>query len=201
MIRERSRAAACIVLTALAGCAGTPESRYYLLQPVAEPGAAYSAPARLDRQIHVDRVKVARYADRPELVTRVEPSRVTFAPFEVWAEPVQDVLTRSLVDALGADLGYGDVLMTPDRRDAPPVARVTVDVLGLDGDAAGVMVLDARWLLLAGPDEHLVAASRERIVMPAESPAEVPQRVAALEAALIELARRIATAIRTTTPP
>ncbi len=190
----------CAFLLALAGCAGTPESRYYLLEPGGAPVPGYSAPGRPDRLVHVDRVKIARYADRPELVTRVDRRRVTFTAFDVWAEPPQDVLTRALVDALGADLGYGDVLVTPDGRDAPPAARLTVEVLRFDGDADGTMVLDARWALRAGPDERLVATGRERIVEPADQPADPVQRVAAIERAIGELARRLTAQVRAAAP-
>lgn len=184
------------LLLALGGCGGTPESRYYLLEPAAGPAGAYSAPGRIDRLVHVDRVQVPRYADRPELVTRSDARRMSFAAFEVWAEPLQEVVTRALVDGIGAELGYGDVLVTPGRRDVAPAARVTVEVLQLDGDPSGAMTLDARWSLLAGPDERLVATGRERIIEPAGEAAGTDQRVAALERAVAELARRLADAIR-----
>ena len=68
-------------------------------------------------------------------------------------------------------------------------------MLRFDGDQAGLMVVDARWTLLAGPEERLVATGRERIAQPADEPASWDARVAALGRALEELGQRLAAAV------
>ena len=76
-----------------------------------------------------------------------------------------------------------------------PDCRLAIDVQRFDGDQAGLMVLDARWTLLAGPDERFVATGRERIVELADDPASWDARVAALGRALSVLAERLGQAI------
>ena len=84
----------------------------------------------------------------------------------------------------------------PGAGDAGPARsvpdfRLAIDVQRFDGDQAGLMVLDARWTLLAGPDERFVATGRERIVEPADDPASWDARVAALGRALSVLGERL----------
>jgi uncharacterized lipoprotein YmbA len=172
-----------------AACSGTPESRYYLPEPT-----ALVAPAD-GPVLFVDTVTVANYADRSQLVTRVDDSRVVFEEFDVWAQPVPELLTRYLVDALGNRFGRDNVLATPGRRSFDPDWRVEVDVIRLDADQAGAVVLDARWTLFRGRDDRFVGTGRERLVEQAE-PNDIPGRIAAVDRALDDLAGRIAAAVR-----
>ena len=102
----------------------------------------------------VDQATIAPYLDRAQIVSRVAPDQVAFADVRTWAEPVTSMITRYLVDELGARFGPDRVLETPARRDLAPDFRLAIDVQRFDGDQAGIMVLDARWTLLAGPDER-----------------------------------------------
>jgi uncharacterized lipoprotein YmbA len=193
------RAVALLIASAILvppGCGGTPESRFYLLDEAEAPAQGFSEAVHPDRLVFVDRVHVARYVDRPQLVTREDAHRVTFEEFDVWAEPLADLVTRALVETLGRNLGRGDVLVTPDRALATPTARVVVEILRFDGDAAGNMTLDARWTLLAAADERLAQSGRERIVEPAGDAASNAARIAALARAVAELANRLTNAVR-----
>ena len=173
----------------LGACSGTPESRFYLL----EPGYVATAPSA-GPVIFVDKATVVAYADRSEFVTRSDDGRVRFEKFDVWAEPISDQVTHYLVDALGAHFGYDRVLATPTRRAFEPNWRVRVEVLRLDTNETGAVTLDARWTLFAGRDEHFSGTGRERIIEQT-APDNVPGRVAALDRALTVLAERIIVAI------
>ena len=173
----------------LGACSGTPESRYYLLDPNYVAAAPAAGPV-----VFVDKATIVAYADRSQFVTRTEDGRVRYEEFDVWAEPISDQVTRYLVDALGAHFGYDRVLATPTRRAFEPNWRVAVDVLRLDTDQAGAVTLDARWTLFAGRDEHFSGTGRERIIEQTE-PGNVPGKVAALNRALNVFADRIVVAI------
>ena len=88
--------------------------------------------------------------------------QVRFAEFQVWAEPVGNLITGTLVDDLGRRLGPDRVLATPSRLDFSAEYRLTVDVLRFDVDDAGDAVLDARWTLLHGQDGRLVTTRRSQ---------------------------------------
>lgn len=180
--------AACLVLAA---CGAAEPTRFYLLSP--EPGAAAAVPS--GPVVFVDQATIAPYLDRAQLVSRIAPDQVAFDDLRTWAEPVTAMITRFLVDELGTRFGPDRVLETPARRDLQPDYRLLIDVLRFDGDQAGLMVVDARWTLLAGSEERLVATGRERIAQPADEPASWDARVAALGRALEELGQRLAAAV------
>ena len=110
------------------------------------------------------------------------------------------MITRYVVDELGTRFGRDRVLETSARRQLDPDFRIAIDVQRFDGDQAGTMVLDARWTLLAGPDDRFVATGREHIVEPADDPASWDSRVAALGRALAKLSGRLGEAIAVATP-
>jgi hypothetical protein len=177
----------------LVGCgAGTPPSRFYLLDPATPPGDP--APAAGPRVL-VDRPTVARHLDRPQLVRRLGPHEIAVTEFETWAEPLDDLLTRALVDALAARFGRDRVQATPSRRDAPADARLSLDVLRFDTDPADEVVLDARWTLLAGADERFAGTGRERITEPVPEPVTPEARVAASARAVQRLVEVLAPAV------
>jgi uncharacterized lipoprotein YmbA len=176
------------------GCS-TPESRYYLPEPIYDPAGDASGPI-----IFVDEATVAPYADRTQFVTRVDPVRVRFEEFDVWAEPVANVITRYLVDALGNRYGRANVLATPPGRPFDPQWRVLLDVLRIDASDDGAVVLDARWTLFRGPYEDFVGTGRERFIErlpPADDDTADDQnaRVEAIGRMLEALAARIASEI------
>lgn len=180
-----------------AGGCTTPESRYYLPEPAYESAADSLGPV-----VFVDDATVAPYADRPQFVTRIDPVQVRFEEFDVWAEPVADVLTRYLVDALGNRFGHDKVLVTPPGRPFDPDWRVTVDVLRIDSGESGEVVLDARWTLFRGPDEDFTGTGRERFIetLPTQDgktrgSTHQQARVQALGRMLDALAARIASEI------
>ena len=194
MIRKLSGALALAATFLLCACSGTPPSHFFLLGP-ATPEAAPAASATDQKTggplLFVDPVGVAAYADRSQMVTRSADGQVRFAEFQVWAEPVGNLITATLVDDLGRRLGPDRVLATPSRLDFGADYRLTVDVLRFDVDDAGDAVLDARWTLLHGQDGRLVTTRRSHLAERVAEPTSFPERVAALDRTIETLAEHI----------
>ena len=174
----------------LAGCGGTPASRYYHITAGPPPAELREGPV-----VFVDRAVVAAYADRSPIVLRRGATEVEFAEFDVWAEPVALQITAVLVDALGNRFGRANVVPTPARRDREPDFRIAVEVLRFEIDTGGRALLDARWSLLQGPGEVFAEIGREHLTALPDAPASFDARAAALAATLAALAERIAAAI------
>ena len=180
----------CLALL-LAGCGGTPPSRYYHM--AAGPptvGAVAAGPV-----VFVDRALVAAYVDRSPLVVRRGTAEVEFAEFDAWAEPVAGQITTVVADALGNRFGRANVSPTPPRRDREPDFRVAIEVLRFEIGSDDYALLDARWTLLEGPAEQFVTAGRERLTVMPTDPASFDAKAAALAQTLVELAAMVATAI------
>lgn len=198
MIRKLTAAIAGVTLAGLGGCSGTPESHYYLLgsdADIASEDRSADGPV-----LFVDPTTIAPYADRSQMVTRAADGQVTFAEFEVWAQPIGSLITAALVDELARRFGPDRVMATPARIDLDADYRLGVDVLRLDTNEAGEVVLDARWTLLGGADQHVVTTRRTRLVERPADPTSHPQRVAAVNEALVQLGSQIAEEISSAAP-
>ncbi len=91
----------CALLITLGGCAGTPNSRFYLLEPLTgAPGPEGTVP--LDRAISIGLgpVTLPEYLDRPQIVTRTDRNTVLLAEFDRWAEPLSGNVSRTLAENL-----------------------------------------------------------------------------------------------------
>lgn len=196
------RPLALAAVLGLGACAGTPPSHFFLLGPPAQEVGQASSPAAPQPAkpgaplLFVDPVIVATYADRSQMVTRQADGQVGFAEFQVWAEPIGNLITTTLVDDIGRRLGPDRVMATPPRLDFDAPYRLTVDVLRFDVDAQNRAVVDARWTLLRSPDGRLVTTRRQQVTEPVADPMSYPARVAAFRRALDALADDIGQAIR-----
>ena len=76
-----------------------------------------------------------------------------------------------------------------------PEWRIILDVIRFDVAQGGAAVLDARWSLLSGQSDRLVASRRQWIEAPSGDPADPVKRVMALRETVTMLARQIGDAI------
>jgi uncharacterized protein len=161
----------------LGGCGSTP-TQVFDLSPAGEAVPTSAAPSRDGPLIYVDKPSVAGYFDRTQMVTRTGNSRVSIHEFEVWSDPPADLIARAIVDDLARRFGADRVMMTPVQHYATPDWRVELDVLRFDLNESGQALLDARWTLLAGPNDRLAATRRERIETSAGDATDPERRVA-----------------------
>jgi len=82
-------------------------------------------------------------------------------------------------------------MAAPVEHYTVPGWRIALDVIRFDVDEGGKGVLDARWTLLAGPSDRLVASRREWIEAASGDPADPAKRVTALSETVMTLASRI----------
>lgn len=187
---------------ALAGCTGSPPSRYYLLAPLpapaAEQGALPAAPRR-DRTVVVGPVEIARYLDRPEITVRTGPNEVHPLPDALWAEPLKALIPRVLVRDLGTLLPAVRVERFPRTGAGAPHVTVRLRVDRFDADLAGRAVLEGCWTVI---DRHGSPVARAfRFEETAADPQDTAALVRALNAALEALAQTLAGSVRSTLPP
>ncbi len=192
---RRRFVAVSLLLPLLLGCCGSTPTQVFDLSPASEAAPALASPSRAGPLIYVDKPVVAGYFDRTQMVTRTGNNRVSIHEFEVWSDPPADLIARAIVDDLARRFGADNVMTTPLQHYATPDWRVELDVLRFDVNESGQALLDARWTLLAGPNDRLAATRRERIETLAGDATDPKRRVAALRAAVAVLANRIGDAI------
>ena len=193
----RSKAVRPLVALALtavvAGCAVTQPTDFYTLSAATEPNVAKRSADGL--VIGLGPITLPQYLDRPDIVTREGANQMRLAEFSKWAEPLEPLLTRIMAEDLYALLDASDVIPIPQRGDIPLDRVIEVDISRFDADAAGQVVLDARWRIYQGDNETLLASGRSQVT---EQGAPVPDFdaiVAAMSRALGQASDEIARAI------
>jgi len=183
---------ALIVLCGLTGCTGS-ATRLYVLTPIPAGSGAPAAPAEASRTIGLYPVRLPAYVDRPEIVTRVEASRLHLAELDHWGEPLGDGFTRILGRDLGLLLPTSRVAAFPQAFTRVPEYTVSVEVAQLDGALQQDCTLIARWAVAGKADTDLRADTFIRSAPAGESYATL---VAAVSRLIGELAQEIAAGVR-----
>jgi uncharacterized lipoprotein YmbA len=189
--------AALVVLAAIGMCSGcrsaSPASRFYTLAAVvpfpetAGGGDTAAAPA----SIGVGPVSVPRMLNRPQIVTRATPNRVTIDDFHRWAGDLEDNFLLVLTQNLSALVAPHPVSAYPWDTAAAPRYRVAVTVNRLDGSLGGSAVMDVVWSVTDGEAEKPLLSKRSVINEAVEKP-DYESFVAAQSRALGILSKEVA---------
>jgi uncharacterized protein len=131
-------AGALVLLTA--GCASTPESRFYVLSPVSAPAATSS-----EISVAVGPVSVPAVVDRPQIVVTMGPNRVWPDEFNRWASPLQDGIARVIGENLVAMLGTPRVTQSSQTVSMGSAYRAVVAVESFESRPGDMARLDAVW--------------------------------------------------------
>jgi uncharacterized lipoprotein YmbA len=184
MIRQPALAALTFLL--LAGCGTSPPTRYFSLAPVAGaiPPMSDSAVA----PIRVDAVTVPAELDRPQIVRRIDETRLDIAGFDRWAAPLDEQIRRVLSDDLATRLP-GRVIDPTAPAVPAEILLVALDVDRFDAGADGTVTLAANWALVSAGR----AVERHAEIIRQEGAGPDPDSApAAMSRALGTLADRIA---------
>lgn len=120
----------------LAGCGSTPPTRHFLLEAVLVPPESATGP-----RIGISALEVSQYLLAPQLQQRDGPNVLARAPFERWAEPMDDAVERVLLLDLAAAAGTESVRLAPWPRDWVPDWELKVRIERLDAGSEGATLV------------------------------------------------------------
>jgi uncharacterized lipoprotein YmbA len=181
-------------LAATLGCAGSPPTRFYVLTPTAS--AEKDAKPAVGELVAVGlrRVTLPEYLDRPQIVTRVSPTKVDVAEFDRWAAPLGDAFAGALAENLAIMIPTDSVAVFPWPRGTRIDYEVAVDVTRFEGRLGGSCDLVARWSLLDRRSKEALITGRSTFTDPA---GDTYEAMAAAHSRLVTaLGRDIAGALR-----
>ena len=158
--------AASMALILLAGCAGIARqtTQFYLLEALAEPAPVSELEG--EAWLGLGPVTLARYLDRPQMVTRSGPGRLHLAELHQWAGPLQENIAQVLRDNLARLLGSERLVALPGRGLPPLRWQLEVEILRLDAGPGPVARLEARWRLLDGDGQRVSRIERSGLTQP-----------------------------------
>ena len=189
--------ALALVVFLFAGCRSTPApTAFYTLASETKAETAGQSPApQGDLAVGIGPVQLPGYLDRPQIVTRTAPDRLTLSEFNRWGGSLRQDFPRVLAENVAALLGTDRVLAYPwgDRLD--PAYRVALDVQQFDGDLGGAVVLKATWIV-TGREGQAPVAVRKSMIQEPVSGRDYDALVAAHSRAAAALSREIAEEIR-----
>jgi uncharacterized lipoprotein YmbA len=151
---------------ALAGCLGGPSAptNFYMLSPLSPTPAGTSA-VTAEARIHVglEKVVIAEYLNRNEIVLNLDNTIFQLAEFNQWAEPLDGNLTRVLGENLTNLLQDDSIrVFLASESSIPLDYRLEVDVLRLDGNLGDQVTLIVQWALLETAEDDLILMRRSR---------------------------------------
>ena len=189
----------------LAGCAGSPSSKFYQLSSLQNSGTLVTRDTALDqsRIIAIGPVRIPDYLDRPQIVTRSGKNELQLSEFDRWAGPLENDVNRVLVEDISSLLPiehFSVVRWIPYLESQLPASyRVHVLVDRFEGTLGDSVLLTAQWSVFAGNGSLLMRKeSRISGQMQGSSYAAL---VAAMSDALAKLSRDIAEGITSVLPP
>jgi uncharacterized protein len=128
-----------LALLACAAACSSPDPVLYTIAPV--NGAVQSVGPRV---VLLDRIEIARYLDRSQIVQSSESYRFDIKSNDWWGEPLGAMLRRILQQELSQRLPQSAVLNALGAVSESADATIDLDFHRLDEDAAGNVVLQAQ---------------------------------------------------------
>jgi len=164
---------------------------FYTLSAVSSAEGKSPAANCRDVVIGIGPVLWPRYLDRPQIVTRLSPNRVSFDEFHRWAGPPDEEFQRILTDNLSTLLQTDYVIGNPGKLGYKPRYRVQIQINQFDGQPGEAVILKAAWSIVDQPGEKEPVLHESSIRQPSAGES-YEDMVAAASAAVAELSRQIA---------
>jgi uncharacterized lipoprotein YmbA len=152
----------------LSACGSSPASRYYLLEEQVVPS---TNPAAEPLVVRVGPIRMARYVQRPQIVTRLNDTEVSIAEYDRWAEPLEQGFQRVLTNNLADDLGSPRVHEFGSGYNGDPFLkyRVSASIMRFDVDENNTATLDVQWALAGKQDDEAYLVERSLFTLQAAS--------------------------------
>jgi uncharacterized lipoprotein YmbA len=139
----------------LAGCAGSPQVRFYALTPLEQPGPGFPpSQAEPPPSVTIAPIEIPDYLDRPQIVTREGENALTLAEFDRWAGSLRDNMSTVLMENLSVLLGSKQIFVHPRIRTEQSDYLLALRVLRLDCTPGDQVLLKAQWTIFPGQNRE-----------------------------------------------
>jgi uncharacterized protein len=128
----------------LGGCARSAPTRQYTLLPLAEASAPQASSTLT---LGIGPVRLPQHLRQPALVRRHSAYSLTYGDFNVWADPLEELVVEVLAENLTRLHAARRVERYPWRAGETPDRQVSLEITAFELAADGQADLAARWEL------------------------------------------------------
>ncbi len=177
------------------GCANTQPTHFYLLRALDSSESQISQASKVSsHSLGLGPIILAKYLDRPQIVTRASPHEIHLAEFHKWASPLKDHVSHILEENLSQLLATDGIVSYPWKRSNLPEYQMSLDIIQFDGIQSDEAVLRVRWMLAKDDGKTVLQKKTSEFSEIIQGPA-YEDLVKAMSRMLASLSREIADAI------
>src|ERR1035437_3968195 len=140
----------CLALL-LSGCLSIPNSptpRFYTLSPVNEKQESKKINITPHVIIGVGPLKIPKYLDRPQIVTKTKEKMLQFAQFDRWGESLDLGLARLIREDLTVMIPGAKLTLYPWNPSIAVKYQVVVELVQMDSELDRDMFFVAQWMII-----------------------------------------------------
>ena len=187
----------CLLVLMVAGCrSSTPPVSFYTLASL--PGMemeSHEQSAARDITIGIGPVQLPQFLNRPQIVIRSGPNKLTVSEFHRWGGYFDQDFLRVLAQDISILMPTNRVIEFPWDDRADPDYRIEFNVQQFDGQPGNSVLLNVTWTIKDRKGTKALYAKRSIIRQPV-SGNDYEALVAAHSQALAALSREIAAVVK-----
>jgi uncharacterized protein len=187
----------CLLVLMITGCSSsTPPVEFYTLASL--PGIemeSHEQSAVRDITIGIGPVQLPQFLNRPQIVIRSGPNKLTVSEFHRWGGYFDQDFLRVLAQDISILMPTNRVIEFPWEDRANPDYRIEFNVQQFDGQPGNFVLLNTVWTIKGRKGTKALYAKRSIIRQPV-SENDYEALVAAHSQALAALSREIVVAIK-----
>lgn len=180
----------------VSGCGGkTLSVSYYSLPSLDQASPGTETKNLPDTSLGIGPVTVPEYLKKAQIATRRgDGNSYQFNEFHRWAGLIEQDIASAIGNNIGTLLGSDKIAFFPWMQYFKPQYRVVIEIIQFDGDLNSNAVLIARWTVVDGSGENILASGKSDFRRTLENPS-YDALVDAERLLLTDLSKAIAQAI------
>jgi uncharacterized lipoprotein YmbA len=183
----------CVLVSSCSISGTTRPAQFYILDATA---TADSSKAK-NLQLGVGPILIPGYIDRPQIVTKTESSELVYAEYKRWAEPMDEMFTRTLTLNITIATGSNSVISHPWSSKSNLDSELTAKIIKFENNTNGDALLIVQWQLLDKNDKNQASSIYSEFRAAAKS-SSATDRVSALNDTIKQFSSEILTHIHST---
>jgi len=142
-------------------------TKFYTLNPLAQPVVEKQyEKGKKCKTIGLGPLDLPAYLDRPQIVTRVNPSELKLAELDNWAEPLKDNVTRVLAENISRLFCTEAVVIFPWKKSSHIDFQIDIKIIWMDGKLGEKANLVTQWAIIDASGKSVLLRNKSKYTEP-----------------------------------